>query len=107
MTGRRTGVHVIVPPDRLPSRSIWSRAARRLDTEEVRSWSRRNAPLLAPYGLDIADVSVLPIDVPLPARGPRGPLQVDLQDRLVLTAALGALAVSLSGRGDLLAVEPS
>ena len=104
--GRRTGVQVIIPPDRLPSHRVWSRAARRFSADEVRAWNERNAPLLSMYGLEIADASVLPIDVPLPARGVRGPLQTELRDRLLLTSALGALAVSLAGRGDLLAVPP-
>jgi fructose-1,6-bisphosphatase/sedoheptulose 1,7-bisphosphatase-like protein len=104
--GRRTGVQVIIPPDRLASHRIYSRAARRFSADELRSWNERNAPLLSQYGLEIADVSVLPIEPPLPARGPRGALQMELLDRLLLTATLGALAVSLSGRGDLLAVPP-
>jgi fructose-1,6-bisphosphatase/sedoheptulose 1,7-bisphosphatase-like protein len=105
--GRRTGVQVIIPPDRLASHRIYSRAARRFPADELRSWNERNAPLLSQYGLEIAAVSVLPIEIPLPAGGPRGPLQTDHLDRLLLTASLGALAVSLSGRGDLLAVPPS
>lgn len=105
--GRRTGVQVIIPPDRMASQRIYSRAARRFSADELRSWNERNHALLSQYGLEIAAVSVLPIELPLPARGARGPLQTELKDRLLLTATLGALAVSLSGRGDLLAVPPA
>lgn len=103
-SGRKTSAQTVIPPDRLVSSRIWSRAARRHPPDDVASWNGRNARLLAGYGLDIASVVTFPLEPPLPAGGAGGALQTELKDRLVLTAALGALAVSLSGRGDLLGV---
>ncbi|HKY34149.1 MAG TPA: fructose-bisphosphatase class II [Candidatus Polarisedimenticolia bacterium] len=105
--GRRTGAQTIVPPDRLPSRNIYSRRARLFSADETASWNERNAALLRLYGLRVAHVAVLPLEPPLPGRGRRGALQTEHKDRLLLTAMMGALAVSLSGRGDLLAVPPA
>lgn len=104
---RRTGVRVVIPPAQLSSPAIWSKQARLLDSDELAGWRARNRPLLEPYGLDIGSVMALPL-----ARRPRagapapGPLQTAHRDRLILTGALGALAVSASGRGDLLAAPP-
>lgn len=103
--GRRTGVKVQIPPDRLDSRRIFSREARRLGADEVRSWNERNGALLDQYGLEIASVMVLPIAA-AGGGAAAGPLQTVMRDRLVLTAMLGALSVSVSGRGDLLARRP-
>ena len=102
--GRRTGVRTQPPPGRLSSRRIYSAAARLAPADEVESWNRRNAPLLSLYGLEIASV----VQVPLRGEGraAAGALQGALRDRLLLTGMLGALAVSMSGRGDLLDVEP-
>ncbi|MFQ5700886.1 MAG: fructose-bisphosphatase class II [Acidobacteriota bacterium] len=104
--GRRTNARVRIHPSRLDSRRIFSREARRLSTEETRSWNERNRPLLDRYQLDIAAISVLPLPVDSPAAGGKGPLQSEHRDRLLLTSALAALAVSVAGRGDLLAVDP-
>ncbi len=104
--GRRTGCRVVIPPDRLDSRRIWSREARRLDGDQVSDWNRRHAGLLEIYGLEIASITVLPIAPIASDRGRAGPLQTDHRDRLILAGALGALAVSASGRGDLLALAP-
>jgi fructose-1,6-bisphosphatase/sedoheptulose 1,7-bisphosphatase-like protein len=109
--GRRTGVKVQLPPERLDSRRIFSREARRLSADEVRLWNQRNHPLLEQYGLEIASVMVLPVaratglatGTPPPGAGP---LQTGMRDRLLLAASLGALSVSMSGRGDLLARRP-
>jgi len=105
--GRRTDARVVIPPDRLDSKRIFSRAARRLHVEEVRGWNERNAPLLECYGLEMASITVLPVAQPRTAGARPGPLQTVHRERLILAGALGALAVSASGRGDLLAVEPS
>ncbi|MGH9867844.1 MAG: fructose-bisphosphatase class II [Candidatus Polarisedimenticolia bacterium] len=105
--GRRTGVQTVLPPRLLASGQIWSRAVRRLGHAEVEHWNQRNARLLDQYDLDIAAVDVLSLDPPVTVKGTKGALQTEHRDRLILTAAMGALAVSLSGRGDLLAVEPS
>src|SRR5687767_15171306 len=93
--GRRTGVQTVIPPRRLASRQIWSSAVRRLGTSEVEHWNRRNARLLQQYDLDIAAVDVLTIDPPVTVAGAKGALQTEHRDRLILTAAMGALAVSL------------
>lgn len=103
--GRRTGVRTQIAPSRLDSRRIFSREALRISPEEIQGWNQRNQALLAPYGLDVASVMVLPLAGPArPAVS--GPLQTDLRDRLVLAGTLGALSVSVSGRGDLLAYPP-
>jgi len=96
-------VRVQVQPARLSSRSIYSRNACRLSADEVRVWNERNRPLLSTYGLEVASIKVLPLDLAPPRAGARtGLLQTDMKDRLLLTSMLGALAVSISGRGDLL-----
>ncbi len=101
--GRRTGVEVEVPPERLSSKHDFAHRARRLAPEEVSGWNGRNRPLLDQYGLEIASVVHQPLrDAPDSARP--GPLQTGHRDRLLLTCALGALSVSASGRGDLLDV---
>src|SRR5512143_2350198 len=101
--GRRTGVRTQIHPSRLDSRSIFSREARRLSPEEVRGWNERNRALLDLYGLEVASVMAMPV-ARVPGRlAPAGPLQIEMRDSLLLTAMLGALAVSVSGRGDLLA----
>src|SRR5437867_1377153 len=101
--GRRTGVRTQIPPSRLDSRRIFSRDARRLGPDEVREWNGRNRALLDLYGLDVASVMVLPVATAAAPSRPPGPLQTALRDRLVMTSVLGALSVSVSGRGDLLA----
>lgn len=103
--GRRTDARVVIHPDRLDSRRIWSRAARLLDAEETRACDARHRALLDRYGLTIASVAVLPLTEGAATAGRLGPLQTEHRDRLVLTASLGALAVALSGRGDLLAFD--
>jgi fructose-1,6-bisphosphatase/sedoheptulose 1,7-bisphosphatase-like protein len=96
-------VKVQVPPARLSSRSIYSRNALRLSPDEVQAWNERNRQLLSIYGLEVASVTILPLDLVSPRAGARaGLLQTGMRDRLLLTAMLGALAVSISGRGDLL-----
>ncbi len=103
--GRRTGVRVQVPAEKLPSRTLYSRQARRLD-EEARVWDERNRALLEAYGLRLSRVTVLPL---VPAggggRAPAGALQTEMRDRLLLAAGLGALSVSATGRGELLAYD--
>ncbi|HET9480448.1 MAG TPA: fructose-bisphosphatase class II [Candidatus Polarisedimenticolia bacterium] len=109
--GRRTSVKVRIPPARLASGSIYSAAARRLDADEILSWNAGSAALLRAYGLRIASVTVQPVAPSGGADRPRPPanflLQTEHRNRLLLTCALGALSVSLSGRGDLLAAAPS
>ena len=104
--GRRTGVRTQIPPSRLDSRHIFSREARRLSPEEVAGWNRRNQPLLDLYGLEVASVMVLPVVRPEASRTAAGRLQGELRDRILLTGMLGALSVSMSGRGDLLPHPP-
>jgi len=105
--GRRTGIRVQIPPTRLSSRNIYSRSARRLGSDELAAWNRRNGALLERYGLSISSVRVLPLELTdSVSRAEAGPLQGEHRDRLLLTAALGALAVSASGRGDLLDQPP-
>jgi len=104
--GRRTGVKVEIPLDRLSSRNDYAHGARRLAPEETQGWNRRNESLLNQYGIEIASVIELPLRQA--ARDARpGPLQTEHRDRLLLTCALGALSVSASGRGDLLDVAPA
>ena len=108
--GRRTGSRVRIPPDRLASGRIFSRGSERFAVEEVRAWDQRNRLLLDRYGLRIASVTRVPLDLDASqwvSRATAGPLQTDHRDRLLLTCALGALAVSVSGRGDLLAYPES
>ena len=101
--GRRTGVRVQIPPDRLDSKRIFSSRARRLSADVVAGWNTRNRRLLELYGLEVASVMQLPLT---DSAAGAGPLQSTLRDRLVLTAMMGALSVSVSGRGDLLAKRP-
>jgi len=103
LAGRRTGVKVEIPPNRLSSKHDVAHRSRRFAPEEVSGWNARNRPLLDQYGLEIASVVVQPVrEAPGGARP--GPLQGEHRDRLLLTCALGALSVSASGRGDLLDV---
>jgi len=104
--GRRTGVRTRIPPGLLDSRHIFSREARRLSPEEVTGWNQRSRSLLDLYGLEVASVMVLPLVQGHHDARAAGPLQTDMRDRLLLAGMLGALSVSLSGRGDLLALPP-
>ena len=105
--GRRTGVKVVIPPSRLASFHSWSSEARMLARDEIHHWNSRNQPILGAYGLTIDSCMVFPIvrSARSDASAP-GPLQTIHRDRLILTSALGALAVSASGRGDLLVAPP-
>ncbi len=103
--GRRTDARVVIPPSRLDSQRIYSRAARRFDAGETRAADARNRALLDRYGLEIASIATLPLNDGAATGGRPGPLQTEHRDRLVMVCALGALAVSLSGRGDLLAID--
>jgi fructose-1,6-bisphosphatase/sedoheptulose 1,7-bisphosphatase-like protein len=103
--GRRTDARVTIPPDRLDSQRIYSRPARLLGPEETRAADARNRSLLDRYGLSIASIVVLPLNGGAATAGRLGPLQTEHRDRLVMVCSLGALAVSLSGRGDLLAID--
>lgn len=103
-TGRRTGVRVQIPPTQLDSRRIFSARALRLPADEVAGWNARNRRLLELYGLEVASVIRMPL---AGSTAGAGLLQTTLRDRLVLTAMLGALSVSVSGRGDLLSKSPA
>lgn len=105
--GRRTDARVVIPSARLDSRRIFSRAARLLDPEATRACDGKNRALLDRYGLRIASIVILPLTEGAACAGRCGPLQTEHRDRLVMVAALGALAVSASGRGDLLAIDPA
>jgi len=103
--GRRTDARVVIPPSRLDSQRIYSRAARRFDAEQTRAADARNRALLDRYGLGIASIEILPLNEGAATEGRLGPLQTEHRDRLVMVCSLGALAVSLSGRGNLLAID--
>ncbi len=104
--GRITGPRVVIPERRYSPSRLFSRTSRILGSDELREWSLRNASLLDLYGLTLASVTRLGLRR---ASRPKGPLESEHLDRLVVTAALSAMAVTVAGRGSALEVagEPA
>ncbi len=99
--GRITGPRVVIPERRYSPSRLFSRSARILGADELHAWSLRNAAVLDLYGLSLASVSRLGLRT---ASRPKGPLESEHLDRLVVTAALSALAVTAAGRGSALEI---